>query len=170
MMFKAVMKEAVINKIKSYLSGRDDVIVCYIFGSYFARKVSQMSDIDIAVLLRDNIERKEYGHIKFSIINDLIGLLSFDRIDVAILNIVSPLLSHEVIKKGFLLFSKDEVRRIEYIAKATTHYLDTIYLRNVQDKILHEKIRSGDFGYFKGSYKYSIEKVRKGTPDTSAVK
>jgi predicted nucleotidyltransferase len=166
----AVMKEEVINKIKNYLFRRDDVVVSYIFGSYFTKKVSQRSDIDIAVLLRDSITKKDYGNIKLSIINDLIGLLSFDRIDVIILNIASPLLSHEIIKKGFLLFSKNEVRRIEYIARTTTHYLDTIYLRAVQNKILHEKIRSGNFGYFKGSHKYSIEKVRKGTPDTSAVK
>jgi predicted nucleotidyltransferase len=164
------MKEEVINKIKNYLFRRDDVVVSYIFGSYFTKKVSQRSDIDIAVLLRDSITKKDYGNIKLGIINDLIGLLSFDRIDVIILNIASPLLSHEIIKKGILLFSKNEVRRIEYIAKATTHYLDTIYLRKVQDRILHEKIRSGNFGYFKGSHKYSIEKVRKGTPDTSAVK
>lgn len=160
----------IINRIKNYLYKRDEVITCYIFGSYPTEKINQRSDIDIAVLFRDNIDRKEYSNIKLSIINELIGLLSFDRIDVIILNIASPLLSHNVIKKGLLLFSKDEVKHREYISKATMHYLDTIYLRKVQDRILHEKIRSGNFGYFKGSHKYSIETVRKSTSDTSAVK
>lgn len=164
------MNKTIISRIKNYLYARDDVVVGYIFGSYPTEKISKRSDIDIAVLFRDNIDRKDYGNIKLSIINDLIRLLSFDRIDVIILNIASPLLSHEVIKKGLLLFSKDEDKRIEYIVKVTMYYLDTIYLRRVQDRILHEKIRSGNFGYFKGSHKYSIEKVRKGTPDTSSVK
>ncbi len=164
------MNESIINKIKDYLYSRDDVVAGYIFGSYSIEKIRPQSDIDIAVLLEDKINSKDYGYIKLSVINDLIEILSFDRIDLVILNTAAPLLSHEVIKRGILLFSKDETRRLRYIANVTMHYLDTIYLRKVQDKILHEKIRSGEFGYFKGSHKYSIEKVRKGTPDTSAVK
>lgn len=164
------MKQTIIEKIKSYLYSRDEVVTAYIFGSYTIEKVSSMSDIDIAVLLRDSVDSKEYGHIKLTITNDLIEQISFDRIDIVLLDIASPLLSHEVLKKGMLLFSKDETMRIQYTANAIIRYLDTIYLRSVQDRILHEKIRSGNFGYFKGSHKYSIEKVRKGAPDTSTVK
>lgn len=158
------------NILSQTLSESRDVLFAYLFGSCVTGVVTESSDIDIAVLLRDNIDSKNYGDIKLSIINDMIELLSFDRIDVVILNTAPPLLSHEVIKKGMLLFSKNEENRIQYVACATMHYLDTIYLRKVQDRILHEKIRSGNFGYFTGSHKYSIEKVRKDTPDTSAVK
>jgi len=164
------MKEEIIRKVKNYLNSRNEVIACYIFGSYAAGRVRSKSDIDIATLLIDTIDRRDYGHIKLSIVNDLMKLLSFDKIDVVILNSAPPLLAHEVIKKGMLLFSKDDAKRIQYTATATKRYLDTIYLRAVQDRILHEKIRSGTFGYFKGSHKYSIEKVRKSAPDTSAVK
>jgi uncharacterized protein len=163
------MKEEIVKKIKNYLNSRNEVIACYIFGSYAAGRVRSKSDIDIAVLLIDTIDKRNYGQIKLSIINDLIELLSFDGIDLVILNTATPLLSHEVIKKGMLLFSKDDAKRIQYTASATKRYLDTIYLRAVQDRILHEKIRSGDFGYFKGSHKYSIERVRKSAPDTSTV-
>jgi len=163
------MKDEIINRIKNYLYSKDEAIAGYIFGSYSSGKVRPKSDIDIAVLLSDTVDSKDYGHIKLSIINDLIELLSFDRIDVVVLNVASPLLSHEIIKKGVLLFSKDEAKRINYTANATIYYLDTIYLRRVQDRILHEKIRSGNFGYFKGSHKYSINKVRKGAPDTPTV-
>jgi predicted nucleotidyltransferase len=164
------MKEGIISRIKDYLYTREEAVAGYIFGSYSSGKVRPKSDVDIAVLLSDTVDSKDYGQIKLSIVNDLIELLSFDRIDVVVLNVASPLLSHEIIKKGVLLFSKDETRRINYTANATIHYLDTIYLRRVQDRILHEKIRSNNFGYFKGSHKYSIEKVRKGAPDTSTVK
>lgn len=164
------MKETIVTRINNYLYLREEVVVGYIFGSYSTERVRPKSDIDIAVLLRDDIDSKDYGNIKLSIINDLIDLLSFDRIDVVILNTASPLLSHEVIKKGMIIFSKNNAKRIQYTTYATIHYLDTIYLRKVQNRILHEKIRSGNFGYFKGSHKYSIEKVRKVTADTSAVK
>ena len=164
------MERISIDKIKDYLNLRENVVVAYIFGSFSTDRVGPESDIDIALLLRDSVDSKEYGHIKLTITNDLIDILSFERVDVAILNIASPLFSYEVIKKGVLLFSRDETKRIEYTANAIMRYLDTIYLRSVQDRILHEKIRSRNFGYFNGSYKYSIEKVRKGAPDTSAVK
>lgn len=163
------MKKPDINKLKDYLNSRDDVIVAYLFGSYALKRDVPVSDIDIAALLNTNIASRDYGLIKLDIITDLIRILSFNNVDVVILNIVSPLLSHEVIKKGLLLFSKDEKKRLEYTVKSTMRYLDTIHLRKVQDSILHKKIRSGDFGYFKGSHKYSIEKIRKGASDSSTV-
>jgi len=163
------MKKPDIKRLKDYLYSRDDVVAAYIFGSLAAKKLGAASDIDIALLLGDSVNCKDYGPVKLDIITCLIKLLSFNAIDIVILNISSPLLSHEIIKRGILLFSKDEKKRIEYRMKSTMHYIDTIYMRKVQDRILHEKIRSGDFGYFKGSHKYSIEKIRKVTPDTASV-
>lgn len=164
------MKKPDIKRLKDYLYSRDDVIAAYIFGSLATKKLGAASDIDIALLLGDSVKCKDYGSIKLDIITCLIKLLSFYEIDLVILNISSPLLSHEIIKKGMLLFSKDEKRRLEYTVKATMRYIDTIHLRKVQDRILHKKIRSGEFGYFKGSHKYSIEKVRKVAADSSTVR
>jgi predicted nucleotidyltransferase len=164
------MKELDIDKLKDYLYSRDDVIAAYIFGSYASKRLTPVSDIDIAALLDTDLKEKDYGFTKLNIITDLMQLLSFNNIDVVVLNMASPLLSHEIIKKGILLFSKDEEKCREYTAKATMRYLDTIHLRRVQDRILHERIRRGDFGYFKGSHKYSIEKVRKVAADSSTVR
>lgn len=163
------MKTLDIGRLKDYLFSRENLIAAYLFGSRASKTPRTESDVDIAVLLSSKVKIKDYGFIKLNIITDLIELLSFDKVDIVILNIAPPLLSHEVIKKGTLLFSKDEKKHLKYAVRATARYLDTIYLRRVQDRILHEKIRSGDFGYFKGSHKYSIEKIRKGAPDTSTV-
>jgi predicted nucleotidyltransferase len=164
------MKNLAIENIKNYLYLREEIITAYLFGSYASNRGGPMSDIDIAVLLSSNVNSKDYSFLKLKIITDLIELLSFNNIDVVILNIAPPLLLHEVIKKGILLFSRNEKERLEFIVKSTMRYLDTIHLRKVQDRVLHEKIRSGDFGYFKGSNKYSIEKVRKGVTGTSTIK
>lgn len=164
------MRKLDIDKLKDCLYMQDEVIAAYIFGSYASERPEAARDIDIAVLLDGSINKEDYGFIKLSITTELIKCLSFDNVDVVIMNIAAPLISHEIIKKGQLLFSKDEKARLTYIVKATMIYLDTKYLRNVQDRILHEKIRRGDFGYFKGSHKYSIEKVRKGHSDTSTVR
>lgn len=164
------MKIAVRDIIRDYLHARNDTVAAFIFGSCASDKETTESDIDIAVLLNEEADCNNYGLEKQTMITSIIELVSFDKIDVAILNNGTPLLCHEVIKNGELLFSKDEKKRIEFTAKATKRYLDTIYLRRVQDRVLHEKIRSGDFGNFKGSNKYSIEKIRKGNSDTSTVK
>lgn len=163
------MKNLNIEKVRDYLYLKDEVSAAYIFGSYASDRHFPMSDIDIALLFNTNVNIKEYGELKLKIITEIIEILSRDNIDVAILNTAPPLLSHEVAKKGVLLFSKNEKERLEYIAKSTMRYLDTIHLRKVQDKILHEKIRRGAFGYFKGSNKYSIEKARKGITNPSAI-
>ncbi len=164
------MKNLDIERLKNYLYLQNEITTVYLFGSYVSNRLSPASDIDIAILLSNSVDSKEYGFLKLKILTDLIELLSFNDIDVVILNIASPLLSHEVIKKGILIFSKNEKERLEFTVKSTMRYLDTIHLRKVQDRILHERIRSGDFGYFKGSDKYSIEKVRKSATGTSAIK
>ena len=155
------MKNPDLNKLKNYFNVRDNVIAAYIFGSYASMRTVATSDIDIAVLLDGKVNSKNFSFIKQDIITGIIELLSFDKVDVVILNPASPLLCHEVIKKGELIYSGDEKKRIEFTANATTRYLDTVHLRRIQDHILHKQIRSRDFGYFKGSKRYSIEKVRK---------
>ncbi|HAM50810.1 MAG TPA: hypothetical protein DCP92_09015 [Nitrospiraceae bacterium] len=162
------MKNPNTAKASDCLFQRNDVIAAYLFGSRVSGKAGTTSDVDIAVLLDDGVPSGDYGFIRLEITTRLIELLSFDGVDVTILNVAPPLLSHEVLKRGMVLFSKDERKRIEYTAKATMRYLDTHYLRRVQDRILHDKIKRGDFGYFKGSHKYSIEAVRKGPSGTPA--
>jgi predicted nucleotidyltransferase len=164
------MKDLDIERLKNYLYLRDEINTAYLFGSCALKRFSPVSDVDVAVLLSTHVDSKNYGFLKLNLITDLIELLSFNNVDVVILNIAPPLLLHEVIKKGILLFSKNEKERLEFTVKSTMRYLDTIHLRKVQDIILHERIRSGDFGYFKGSDKYSIEKVRKSATGTSAIK
>ncbi|PKL51705.1 MAG: hypothetical protein CVV37_05030 [Nitrospira bacterium HGW-Nitrospira-1] len=164
------MKKPDINRLKDSLISRKEVVAAYVFGSYAAERLTSLSDMDIGILVDNNIAGRDYGRLKLDIMNGLIETFSFDRFDVVILNAAPPLLTHEIIKKGKLLFSRDERQRIGFTARETRHYLDTIHLRNVQDRVLHEKIRRRDFGYFKGSHKYSIEKIRKGSPDTPAVK
>ncbi len=164
------MKKVDVAKLKEYLFSQREITAAYLFGSYVSERSGPLSDIDIAVLLDSAINDKDYGLIKLHITTDLIRVLSFNEIDLVILNAAPPLLSHEIIKRGKLLFSSDEKRRLEYTVKATMRYLDTIHLRKVQDRVLHEKIRRGEFGYFKGSHKCSIEALRKGAPNTAAVK
>jgi predicted nucleotidyltransferase len=164
------MKNPDFNKLKTYFNSRGDAVAAYIFGSYASMKTVAESDIDIAVLLDREINTEKSGFIKQEITKDIMELISFDKVDVVILNLAPPLLCHEVIKKGELIYSGDEKKRIEFTANASTRYLDTVYLRRVQDHILHKKIRSGDFGYFKGCNKYSINKIRQSSTDSSAVK
>ena len=163
------MKSPDLTKLINYFKTRGDIVTAYIFGSYASMRIFAESDIDIAVILDENISINKSGVIKRDIIKDIMGLLSFDKVDFVILNFASPLLCHEVIKKGNLIYSGDEHKRTVFTAKATMRYLDTVHLRKVQDTIIHKKIRSGDFGYFKGCHKYSIEKIRQSSPDSSAI-
>jgi len=158
-----------IGQLKNYFHSRDDIIAAYIFGSYASMRTVAESDIDIAVLLDEEINIEKFGFIKQEITENIMELLSFDKVDIAILNSAPPLLCHEVIKKGNLIYAGDEEERTAFTAKATMRYIDTINLRKVQDRIIHKKIRSGDFGYFKGCNKYSINKIRQSSTDSSTV-
>lgn len=155
-----------INRLKKeqlsrYLSSLPMVVAAYLFGSQAVGKAGAKSDVDFAILLKNDIDRENYFGLRLQMIADLTRLLHFNNIDLIILNDASPLLIHQVLKNGELIYSTSKQKQIKFVFKAIRDYLDTMYLRKVQGEILHLRIKEGDFGHFKGDYRFTLEKVRK---------
>ena len=82
-----------------YFAKRDDIIFAYLFGSYAKEKQTHLSDIDIAVYIR---EKKGISDKKLKILMDLSRLLKTDDIDLVILNeapisMLTKILAHKII-------------------------------------------------------------------------
>jgi len=82
-----------------YFAKRDDIIFAYLFGSYAKEKQTHLSDIDIAVYIR---EKKGISDKKLKILMDLSKLLKTDDIDLVILNeapisLLTKILAHKII-------------------------------------------------------------------------
>jgi len=78
---------------------------------------------------------------------DLISLLKTNDVDLVILNYATPLLSHEVIKYGEVIFCRDEEMRIQFEVRTLQQYIDTKPLRDIQHEYLVRRIKSGTLTY-----------------------
>lgn len=97
----------------------------YLFGSYATGKEGTMSDVDIAVLLkephpkgRDLIHEMNYLAYR---IEDALGVGEVDLIE---LNNQGLIFVHNVLKTGRLIYDADTDFRIKFVAKVISDYCD----------------------------------------------
>lgn len=143
-------KEKVRETLSAFFKKRDEVLLAYLFGSVAEDKQNKLSDLDIAVLVeRDKLgklDEQPFGY-QVSAMTDLISLLKTNDVDLVILNYATPLLSHEVIKYGEVIFCRDEEMRIQFEVRTLQQYIDTKPLRDIQHEYLVRRIKSGTLTY-----------------------
>lgn len=140
-----------LERLTTYFAERQEVIVAYLFGSVARRKTTPLSDIDLAGLVQqDRYEELDrtlsWGGYRSHVIGDLCSLLHRNEVDFIILNNAPPLLAHEVIRYGEVLFCRDERARVAFEVKTKQRYLDTKPLRELQSAYLYKRIKKGLFG------------------------
>lgn len=133
----------------------------YLFGSYGHGRPKPLSDIDVAVLLRNGIHFSKYWDIKLDLLIKTNRILGTDEIDFVLLNKAPYDLAYDIVKNGKILFCRDERERVNFQEKTVSNYLDAAPLREEIYFHLVERIRNGRFGYDKGKYKKAIKNDRR---------
>lgn len=100
----------------------------YIFGSYAKGNNNEKSDIDIAVLLNNDYNPMD----KLELIGELTSVLRREDIDLVILNSSNPVLRHQVIKYGKLIYMESEDVKVDFEVKVLKEYMDMEPFRKVQ--------------------------------------
>jgi predicted nucleotidyltransferase len=110
------------------------VRVAYLFGSYAKKAALPTSDIDIAVLFGEEIDRSQYLELSALLTAELMKILKRNDVDVVVLNTAFPLLRYKVFADGEIIFSESEKDRVRFEVKAMRDYFDTKPLRNILRK------------------------------------
>jgi predicted nucleotidyltransferase len=119
--------------------GHDErIMVAYLYGSKVRGSYTPESDTDVAVLLSEVPEDVLEYYLDLA---DRISEALVESVDLVILNEAPPLLKHQVIKHGRLLYSRDVRARVEFEAKAEKEYLDFKVRRERYDEALMEETR-----------------------------
>ena len=117
------MKKVDIEKLKNLLKKEfSQIEIAYIFGSAKEGNIKEGSDIDIAVLLKNN-----YNSMLSLEIGAFIEEHFKCKTDVVELNKANPILKHEVFKQRKRLFERDSTKRAIFEANSFRDYLDNIY-------------------------------------------
>ncbi|MFQ6058746.1 MAG: nucleotidyltransferase domain-containing protein [Anaerolineae bacterium] len=117
------------------------VVLAYLFGSQAEGRAGPLSDLDFAVLLGDDLPSERHTDIQIDLIGDLMRLFHRHDVDVVILNRATPLLAHQVVKHGKVIY-EDEVTRpaVDFAVHAISRYADTEPLRRLAQRYLEEWI------------------------------
>ena len=105
---------------------RQPVELIFLFGSLAKDKMKPLSDVDIAVLFRnDKYNFKNISDIRYK----LESLLGREDIDLAILNTGAPVICMQVIHTGKLLYARSDKIFKQFRFLTIQRYLATQYLR-----------------------------------------
>lgn len=136
-----IAKNKNLQPVKDYFANLniDNVQAAYLFGSHATGKANQLSDLDLAILLK---EEKNQPETKLKILKDLTEL-GYDDIDLVILNNLSIVAKYEVVRHNNLLYTAEDFESDSYFSLIIRKYLDFKPYLEVQQKYLKERILNG---------------------------
>ena len=114
-------------KVKEFLQKQEHIELAYLFGSVAQRRSGKLSDVDLAILLDESLDRKEKFNLNLRLISDLEDILKTDRLDLVIMNDAPYSLNYEIIKANHPLFIRDENIKVDFEHYILSRYLDRQY-------------------------------------------
>ncbi len=112
-----------IDKLNTFAEAQSAVVGLYVFGSVATGKNRRGSDLDLAIMTYEKISREE----RLKMETFLAGLLGCD-VDLVVFGQSSPLLQHQILKYGRLLYEADVSQRVQQEVAARNAFLDTGFL------------------------------------------
>ncbi|ADL12893.1 DNA polymerase beta domain protein region [Acetohalobium arabaticum DSM 5501] len=134
-------KESIITTVREYCEEYKEIIGVYLFGSVAKDKFNNQSDIDIALMLDDKLDKLSVFDFKLQIAVGLEELLDRE-VDVVIFSNADLRLKHQILK-GQLIIGKDNKLRVRKESEALSNYLDMKYFYNMYESELGRKFTDG---------------------------
>lgn len=124
----------------------NSVSIAYIFGSAAKDAIGPDSDIDVAVLFSENAPKEEFFERELNISHQMSLLLKKETDVVNLATVNSPVLKHNAVFEGKIIFVKDQEIQFELERKTRQEFEDTKYLREINSKIMRRQLQEGTFG------------------------
>lgn len=122
------------------------ITALYVFGSAARGELTQLSDIDLAVLLPQDADPADLFDKRWKMTLDLMGILGTDAVDLVLLNQAPPLLCHRIITEGKLVYSRDEREHLRFEVRKILEYLDFKPILELQSQYMRRRLKEGKFG------------------------
>ena len=139
-MSKTKNPSSLIERLRKALLPDEDILFAYLYGSAVYDPNLPIGDIDVAVYLKP-------ADIKGSISKEealtafLISILHTDKIDLRILNELPLPLQYSILKDGKLLFSRDDLQRVDFDTSVMIRFLELKPYLDEYRLILSQRIR-----------------------------
>ena len=107
--------------VTAYLKSNSHIIFAYLFGSLAKRKQQPLSDVDIAVYLKQGANVAE---CKLAILGRLIDILRTDEVDLVVLNAANLPLVINILKNKIIIVDKEPFARHIFESLVMRKYFD----------------------------------------------
>jgi hypothetical protein len=114
------MQDAEMQDMIPVFRRRKRVAAVYLFGSAATGRQRRGSDLDLAIIAKSKIT----GHERLKMETDLSSRFRRD-VDLVVFGQAGPLLQHQILKYGRLIYEKDPAERVRQEVRARAEYLDT---------------------------------------------
>lgn len=108
-------------QVVDFLKNRQKVVFAYLFGSLARDKVLPLSDIDIAIYLKEGVDLNKE---KMNILQDLIDLLGTEEVDLVLLNTAPLTLRARIVENKKILVDKEPFLRHSFESLVLREYFD----------------------------------------------
>jgi len=113
--------ESLIPLVTAYLKSNPHIIFAYLFGSIATGKQQPLSDIDIAVYLKQGAN---VADSKLAVLGKLVDILQTDEIDLVVLNAANLPLVINILKSKKIIVDKEPFVRHIFESLAMRKYFD----------------------------------------------
>ena len=124
-----------INDLRDYLQDRPEVVFAYVFGTLASGRVNPLSDIDIAVYLKDP-EGVDYLEL-YCQVSEVLGT---DELDLVLLNRAPVSLAGRVLMQRKVLVDKEPFLRHAYASLIIREFLD---FREFERRLFQRRFKTG---------------------------
>ena len=112
------------------MSKKEDVLVMYLFGSRALNTADDLSDIDIALLLKSNDTQVEK---EMDLLGEITSMIKTDEVSLVVLNKAPLVIRYGVIKEAKVLYCADDNARLDFEESVSKQYFDFKYFLNIYD-------------------------------------
>jgi uncharacterized protein len=117
--------QVLIPRAVSYLQSRKDIHFAYLFGGFARKKLTPLSDVDIAVYLSEVADSAEE---KIDILGNLMDFLQTDEVDLVILNQAPLSLKMKILEIREVIVDNNPFLRHRYESLTMREYFDFAFL------------------------------------------
>lgn len=127
-------------QIKESLDHDEDILFVYLYDSTVYDPTLPGGDIDIAAYLKPST-MKEYIRKESELRDFLVSRLGTDEIDLRVLNALPLVLQYGILKEGTLVFSRDEIERVEFETTVMMRFFEIKPYLDEYQLMLSQRIR-----------------------------
>jgi predicted nucleotidyltransferase len=130
-------KNIIEEKIKEYFSEQDSLTAVYLFGSVLEDRFQKKSDIDIALIFDENIEKYKKFKLRLKFINDLERVLQRE-VDIIDFEEANLKMQHQILS-GRLISCTNNLRRVKLEKRSMLNYIDMRHFYDLYGKKLGKR-------------------------------